>query len=113
MARTLKKDPDNNTIRVTYMRYRNFCNKLLKNIKTAYEKEQFQKAKNNPKATWKIFRSVTGTGVNTVSPNELLKSSYDEKSSVNIINEFFVGLGKTLSEKFLNSTSNLKIAMKL
>lgn len=41
MYRRLKCDPENYNLKVTYIRYRNFCNKLLKNIKHAYEKYEF------------------------------------------------------------------------
>ncbi|XP_048482809.1 uncharacterized protein LOC125489786 [Plutella xylostella] len=47
-----KKYPENMTLHVTFTRYRNFCNNLLKRIKRAYEQNEFDKAKNNPKATW-------------------------------------------------------------
>lgn len=97
------KSPDNYTLKITYLRYRNFCNKLLKRLKTNYEKNEFAKAKNNPKATWKVINDVINKQTSKPPPTDLLTlSGLDEKSSINKVNEFFANVGKNLAERHEN-----------
>jgi hypothetical protein len=92
-----KRFPDNPIIRTTYTRYRNFCTKLLRNIKTEYEKGEFEKAKNNPKATWDVIKNITDYKKKQTPPNELLKLSSDVTTSLNSVNKFFAKIGETLA----------------
>lgn len=41
-----RKMPENETLQTIYKRYRNYCNKLFRKLKKAYEKSQFEKAGN-------------------------------------------------------------------
>lgn len=83
MCRKLKNEPENLYLKLTYQRYRNFCNKLLKRLKHAYEKCEFLKARNNPKATWKVIKNITHTNTAKNSPRELLGIDTDAKASIN------------------------------
>lgn len=58
LHKKIKIDPTNAILRITYTRYRNFCNNLLKKLKAAYEKNEFQKYKNNPKGTWNTINKI-------------------------------------------------------
>lgn len=100
MHRQVTKSPDNLILKKTYTRYRNFCNSLIKKLKRAYEKTEFLKAKNNPKKTWKVIKSITHSNILKQPCNNLLKSSKDTVDSLNNINHFFVDVGKNLASKF-------------
>lgn len=45
LYRKTKKEPNNETLNVTYKRYKNFCNNLLKKLKKEYESSEFLKRK--------------------------------------------------------------------
>jgi hypothetical protein len=100
MHQKLKKDPDNYILKTTYNRYRNFCNSLLKKIKIAYEKGEFEKAKNNPKEMWNVVKTVTNTKRHKRSPEEILRIDKDARTSIDSVNRFFVNIGKNLASKF-------------
>lgn len=95
----LKNNPTNLIIKITYSRYRNFCNGLIKKLRISYQQEQFTKAKNNPKATWEVIKNICDTQLSKSCPVELLKSSQNVSQSVNSINKYFVDVGQKLASK--------------
>lgn len=92
-------DPQNMVLKITYTRYRNFCNRLINKLKRSYEKSQFTKAQNNSKATWKVVKKLTYTAMNNQPATNLLTLSTDPLSSVNLINNYFANVGKKLASK--------------
>lgn len=99
MHRKYKLSPDNLTLKITYTRYRNFCNNLLKKVKRAYEKDKVRAAQTDSKRLWKAIKEITNTSKNTNHPNELLSLSTTPQSSLNEINRYFVNVGKTLADR--------------
>lgn len=97
MSKQLKANPDNYILKVTYLRYRNFCNKLLKRVKHNYENNELRKARNNPRSTWKIIKNITHTDSIKKSPIELLNIDIDNLTSVNRVNEYFSRIGSDLA----------------
>lgn len=97
--------PENDVLRTTYIRYRNFCTKILKKVKRAYEKTLLESVRNRPKELWKTIKSITNCANKCNSyPEELLKLSDSKEAALNIINEYFVKVGQSLAEKHtLNS----------
>jgi hypothetical protein len=59
MHKEVKSNPNNMTLLLTYKRYRNFCNELVKRLKREYERTEFEKVKNNHKKTWEVIKKVT------------------------------------------------------
>jgi hypothetical protein len=104
----LKHEPDNIILKTTYLRYRNFCNALLKKIKIDYEKRLFEMAKNNPKEQWKVIHSVTSSRQSKKPPQELLQLTTDSRSSINKVNEYFVNIGSDLAQKISPPSSSLQ-----
>lgn len=93
-----KNDPNNEILRITYMRYRNYCTLILKKLKGNYEKIQIQNCKQNNKKLWKTIKSITNTTKVKDSPHELLSSGNDLQD-VNLINNYFGSIGRVLVEK--------------
>lgn len=86
-------------LKVTYKRYHNFCNTLLRNLKRTYERVALEKTKSNLTATWSVIKGITNWSRENWSPNELLGISVDIQTSVNTINNFFVNIGQNLTSK--------------
>lgn len=100
-----RNDPFNDILIITYRRYRNHCNNLIKKLKRKYERELLGKSVNNNKLLWKNIKSISYTN-NSKSPNiELLNIKSSSLDSVNFINNYFTNIGKDLAEKIQN-TSN-------
>lgn len=100
-----RNDPFNDILIITYRRYRNHCNNLIKKLKRKYERELLGKSVNNNKLLWKNIKSISYTN-NSKSPNiELLNIKSSPLDSVNFINNYFTNIGKDLAEKIQN-TSN-------
>ena len=98
-------DPENAIARVTYTRYRNFCNNLLKKLRIAYEKNELQKNKNNPKAMWNTINKIASLKKISPPPSELLTLAQEPCESVNVVNDYFAGIGETLANAILNKQS--------
>lgn len=97
-----KSCPNNPILQLTYKRYRNFCNSLLKNIKIKYDKNLLEGAGHNTKKIWKIIKNVTYTAKQRESSSSLLKSHASPEVAANSCNEFFTNIGKTLAEQIQN-----------
>lgn len=98
MHERLKREPDNMTLKITYMRYRNFINKLLKNTKRNYYKNMLLKAKNNTKCTWNVIKEIANINTTNSNAKALLGLHQDPKISTNLVNNFFVDMGKNLAD---------------
>lgn len=99
LHKNLKNNPDSEIHRVTYLRYRNFCNRLLKKLKRLHEQAELQKAKCNPRATWDVIKSIANIKSKSIPSKDLLNLSTEPKSSVNLVNHFFVNIGNDLASK--------------
>lgn len=99
-----KQQPGNQIVSLTYRRYRNFCNSLLKKLKTSYEKIELEKAANNPKKTWNIIKDITHLKQYKKPPTELLKSNAtDEINAINEVNAYFSDIGQSLAKQILQN----------
>lgn len=93
-----KNDPCNEVKKITYVRYRNFCNNLLKKLKRKYESKLLTNSLNNNKLLWKNIRTVTHTlkKENRVN-NELTEIKSSPKESATHINNYFANIGTQLA----------------
>lgn len=96
----------NDILKITVIRYRNFCNNLLKKLKREYEKNELQKARNNPRATWNLVKRIANLDRKKSSSEELLKLADNPLHSVNSVNKFFANIGRDLASKIVNSTNS-------
>lgn len=97
----VKSFPIDNNIKITYTRYRNFCNSLLKKLKRNYDREELQKAGTNNKQIWRVIKNIAN--INSITNKEsLLLSPESPVESINKINIFFADIGK----KFANEINN-------
>lgn len=92
-----RRFPNNDILKLTYTRYRNFCNSLITKVKRAFEKKKLDSAGNNTKKLWSAIREISGTKIIQDYPKELLTLCDSPESSVNKINNFFVNVGKDLA----------------
>lgn len=104
MQLKLRHDSSNEILKITYKKYRNFCNNLLKKLKRNYDKEQLIKSNNNnPKELWKTINNITNRKNNSSQNLQLLEISSTPHESVNVVNNYFISIGASLAE---NITSN-------
>lgn len=101
-----KQSPDDSIITTTYLRYRNFCNKLLKKIKINYERELLNQAGQNSKNIWSAIKNIANLRKPESMASDLLKSNNTPELSIKDTNEFFANIGKNLADKINQPTSN-------
>lgn len=105
MHAKLKKEPNNDTLVITYKRYRNYCNNILKKCKRNYEAAELTAAKNNNKKLWDKIKTFTNLKQSNDRSYELLTVESSRNASVNAVNHFFANAGADL----VNKTQNSKI----
>lgn len=98
------KNPDNMIYKTTYTRYRNYCNNLLKKLKTSYEIKELEMAKKNPKATWNIVKRIANLNTTKKSPKELLNISNTVEQSLDTVNTYFANVGRELASKITRNS---------
>lgn len=99
-----KRNPDNETVNITYRRYRTYCNNLLKRLKRNYEREQIKIAGKNSKQLWKVIKSITHTAKVKSSSHKLLKIKDTSTESVNAVNQYFASIGSSLAKQTMSQT---------
>lgn len=103
----LKKDPNNEILKITYRRYRNYCNNMLKKLKRNYEKDLLTKSSKNTKSLWKSIKQITNLKKAKDKNIELLNIKPTAKESLNQINNFFAEVGLNLSHQMSSKHLNL------
>lgn len=99
MHMKLKKEPDNDILKITYRRYRNFCNDIIKKCKRHYENEELREAGSNTKKLWHSIKNITNLNKRLEPPLQLLSTATSQQESIDYINKFFVGVGANLANK--------------
>lgn len=93
---TTKKSPDNDIRRITYNRYRNHCNIILRNLKAQFEKHELEKAKTNIKTLWNKIKDITNYKKTPTSSTSLLKIEPNPQAAVDRVCRYFAEVGKNL-----------------
>lgn len=105
LHKKLRKEPENQIIKITYVRYRNFLNNLLRKLKRQFQKGEFDKAKNNPKAMWNVVKNVTNTNKPVEPPRALLNTNEDPRTALNSIYKYFVSVARNLAARITQPTT--------
>lgn len=108
-----KQDPTNDTLKITYKRYRNYCNELLKSVKKTYDSDQVEKAGKDNKKMWEAVKAISNISNKSNSiPKELLTLAPDPQDSLNLVNKYFTNVGKNLADKITKNKQHNKTADK-
>ena len=101
-----KANPQNEILKITYSRYRNYCNSLIKKIKYKYERDLLEKSVGNNKLLWKNIKNLTYSNKIKDHNCELLNIKTSPLESVNFVNNHFANVGKRLAQQILPTTHN-------
>jgi exonuclease III len=99
LQKQLNNDPDNTILKITYTRYRNYCNNLIKKLKRKYERELLANSMHSNKLLWKNIKNLTYTTKSNKLNTELLTIKTTPSESAHFINKYFVDIGKELALK--------------
>lgn len=107
MQMKLRCDPKNDILKISYRRYRNFCNNLIKKLKRKYERDQLEISSKNSKALWKSINNVTHYKPAKTPNTQLLSTKVSPLEAVNFVNTYFANIGKTLAEDITQQNKEL------
>lgn len=95
-----KKSPDDDILRISYNRYRNHCNIILRNLRAQFEREELEKAKTNIKTLWNKIKDITNYKKTRTSSSDLLKIEHNPQAAVDRVCRYFADVGKNLASTF-------------
>jgi hypothetical protein len=107
MQLKLRSNPENEAMRTTYRRYRNFTSKLIKKLKRKYDYEQLEKNKSNSKALWTSIKNITNYRTTKSKNTELLTYKSTPYESINHANIFFTDIGNRLAMDIVSKSKNI------
>lgn len=105
MQKRLRANTSDEILKLTYRRYRNFCNKLIKKLKRDYERKLLYYSKRSSKSLWNSIKTITHTGKSKTDNTKLLNIKSCPHDSANHVNEFFANIGSNLADA-ITQTSN-------
>lgn len=111
LHKKLRLDKENVILKISYTRYRQTCNKVLKNLKHAYFRKKFTLNKNNLKERWKIIKDICHMKKATDEINTILNIKGNTNASLNYINNYFANIGKQLSSNILTKNKTTETAI--
>ncbi|XP_047027733.1 uncharacterized protein LOC124635821 isoform X1 [Helicoverpa zea] len=104
-----RNDPYNEILKITYTRYRNYCNNLIKKLKRKYERDLLAKSITNNKMLWKNIKNITYSNKIMNHNLELLNIKPSPYESINYINNYFSNIGKQLADQIHPTLNNSHI----
>lgn len=102
LHRISKQFPNDATKKLIYTRYRNFYIKLLRNLKTEYEKKELLANTKTPKKLWQTINKIAHRKLSTPTAHDLIKIKKSEKESLNVCNDYFSSVGQNLANVILS-----------
>lgn len=104
MQLKLRLDSNNEILKHTFKRYRNFCNRLIKNLKHKYERKLISQSKTQ-KAIWNTIKTITHFKTTKSFNSELTKIKPTISESINYVNNYFATIGKKLADRLISTTT--------
>lgn len=105
MQLKLKSEPHNEILKITFKRYRNYCNCIIKKQKRKHDRELFYKAHKNPKKIWETINNITHRKPSKTPNTDLFEIKATPKESANTVNKYFSNIGKILANEIIVSTT--------
>jgi exonuclease III len=99
LQKKFRADKQNELLKTTYTRYRNFCNNLLKKLKRKYDRDLLSKSIKNSKLLWQNIKNITFSNKSHSQNIELINIKATPTDSAEFVNNFFVNIGKQLAEE--------------
>lgn len=106
MQKQTKNDPHNDVLKITYCRYRNYCNNLIKKLKRKHDRETLAKSVNDNRKLWQNIKKITYTNKNKNTDTDLINKCLSPKDSANLVNNYFANIGKNLAQNIKSLTDN-------
>ncbi|CAG9106505.1 unnamed protein product [Plutella xylostella] len=97
----VRQNKEDSVLLVTYKRYRNFCKKLLKSLKSNYENQLLTENKDDPKKLWQSIKNICELNYGCTSPSQLLEAKDTIPESLSACNDYFASVGCRLASKIL------------
>lgn len=103
LQKNLHKEPHNEILKISYKRYRNYCNNLIKKLKRNYDRNQLENSTKNNKLLWKSIKSISNLNKVKTESKKLLNIKSTPSESVNYVNDYFANIGKKLAEDIVST----------
>lgn len=99
-----EKNAYNLKVSITYKRYRNTCNNIIKKLKRTYQRELIKENKNNLKKQWDLIKDICNLKTSSNTNNDILTLKATPQESLDHANRYFTGVGRDLASDIINKT---------
>lgn len=100
-------EPNNDIVQISYKRYRNHCNCLLRKLKINYEKSLLNTSKNT-KETWNAVKTIINLKNQKTSADNLITTVGKDSKSIDDLNNYFSNVGKELADQIILSGGDIQ-----
>lgn len=101
-----RKYPKDETAKLIFTRYRNFCNDLLHKLKAQYENKLLTDNNKNPKKLWSAIKSICDLNTSkSNAPMSLLTAKVTPSDSIHDCNQYYASVGENLAKEILTKTN--------
>ena len=83
-----------------YKRYRNLLNRVVKQTKICYYHLAINNSRGNSGELWKVIRKLIQSRKPKQSASTLIENSNSEMESAELLNNYFVNIGKILQKRY-------------
>lgn len=97
-----KRNVNNDELSKTYRIYRNICNNIIKYAKIQYYETEFNKNLKNSKETWRLIKEICRLNGTKTTNDNILNIKDNPVNSLNVVNNYFTGVGSSLAAKTKN-----------
>lgn len=104
MQQRLRCNPDDEILLLSFRRYRNYCNKLVKKLKRDYERQLLRDSTGNSKNLWNNIAKIIHTKQIKSETSKLINIKTSEYESANLVNKYFGNIGKNLADAISKPT---------
>lgn len=104
LHKKLRSDSNNVILKICYIRYRNTCTKILKNLKNSYYRHELTINKSNIKKQWRSIKEVCHIDKGKDTCKEILNMKSNITESLQYANNYFANIGQELANNILNRT---------
>lgn len=110
LHRMHKKFPSESIVKANYLKYRNICNRIIKETREKYFRKKIYKHSGDSKKIWEILNEASNRKTKQKLPikemlinNKMVNFSSDLNNITNALNSFYCSVGHDLAKKHLHN----------
>lgn len=111
MQLLVRKNPDDHALKQSFIKYRNICNQIAKDLKVNYYNDKSRKNYKNNKGTWETVKELCNITKNHSQATALLNLLPSSENSLDVVNTYFTSIGEELASEIMRKRNTTESAL--